>query len=180
MPADIIDWSIHDHLEICTIAPHITTDDGEISGAVAIPPGDFVRMFRRDGTGPKLASTIRVRPPNSEGRWQRITGPEMGLKLEAADILLSRSQIERFEQNHDMAPKPIRVPPGPSAKWDWDGFYTAIIRRIHDHGLPEQQESLVNEMLEWFERRSDKGEAPDISTVRKKIRPIWQELREAT
>jgi hypothetical protein len=34
-------------------------------------------------------------------------------------------------------------------------------------------------MLGWFEGRSETGEAPDISTIRKKVAAVWRELRAA-
>lgn len=34
-------------------------------------------------------------------------------------------------------------------------------------------------MLSWFEKRSETGETPDISTIRKKIAAVWRELRAA-
>ena len=183
MPADIIDWSLTGQLAICTAIPTVTTSQGDISGLVIVPPEDFVRMFRRDGSGPRSATVRRIRPALAaagarDTEWMRITEPVEGLTLEAADLIITQDEMDRFEETHELTPRPKNYPGG-SARWDWEGFYTALIRRIHEHGLPEQQKDLVNEMLGWFERRSDSGEAPDISTIRKKIAGIWRELREA-
>jgi hypothetical protein len=71
--------------------------------------------------------------------------------------------------------------PGVPPRYDWHefyGFYGALARRIHDHGIPPTQAELVREMLDWFGRR-DGGEAPDESTVRRKIVAIWRELSRA-
>jgi hypothetical protein len=56
------------------------------------------------------------------------------------------------------------VPP----RHDWDAFYAALTRRIHDHGVPATQAELVRDMLAWFEAR-DVEHAPDESTIRLKI-----------
>lgn len=185
MPADIIDWSLIGHVEIVTAIPTVITDHGEVAGLVVVPPEDLVRMFRRDGSGPRQATVRRIRraDPRREdhtGRdqeWMRITEPGGGVTLEPADLIITHDEMDRFEEAHELAPRQKNYQGG-ATKWDWEGFYTALIRRIHEHGLPEQQKDLVNEMLGWFERRSDTGEAPDISTIRKKIAGIWRELRE--
>jgi hypothetical protein len=49
------------------------------------------------------------------------------------------------------------------------------MRRIFVQGLPSTQAELVREMLDWFQNRSDK-QAPDESTVRRKIAMVWREL----
>jgi hypothetical protein len=64
------------------------------------------------------------------------------------------------------------VPP----KYDWDSFYAALTRRIHEHGVPETQAELVREMLTWFERRVNDA-APDESTVRRKVAVVWREMK---
>lgn len=175
-PADIIDWSLRGDLEICTALPTVITTHGEVSGLVVVPPEDFVRMFRRDGSGPKVATVRRVRRLGPDEDWMRITEPPTGIALEAADLTITQNEMDRFEEAYELAPKP-KIIAGGGPKWDWEGFYTALIRRIHDHGLPEQQKDLVEEMLGWFERRNDAGEAPDISTIRKKIASVWREIR---
>ena len=51
--------------------------------------------------------------------------------------------------------------------------------RIHENGLPGSMTELVGEMQDWFVRHSADGEAPDESTIRKRISPIWHRLRAA-
>jgi hypothetical protein len=70
--------------------------------------------------------------------------------------------------------------PGPGAppRYDWDTFFGALARRIHDNGLPSTQAELFREMLEWFQTRHDEH-APDESTVRRKIAVVWRELNRA-
>lgn len=177
MPADIIGWAISGHIEISAAIPTVTTSQGEFSGIAVLPPEDFVRMFRRDGSGPRSSTVHRIRRAGQGEDWQRIHEPERGVEFEQPDLLITDEELQRFEEDHELAPRAKNYTGG-APRWDWEGFYTALIRRIHEHGLPEQQKDLVQEMLGWFERRSDTGDAPDISTIRKKIAAVWRELRE--
>lgn len=110
--------------------------------------------------------------------WHRILEPD-GLVLEAADLVLTSDAVDRFEEAHDLGRQRPRNHQGAAPKWDWEGFYPALILRVHAHGLLDQQKDLVNEMLDWFEQRSEIGEAPDVSTIRKKVAAVWRELRAA-
>jgi hypothetical protein len=64
---------------------------------------------------------------------------------------------------------------GAPARYEWDAFYAAIARRVHEHGIPETQAELIREMLDWFEQRGNE-QAPDESTVRRKVAVVWREL----
>lgn len=178
LPADIIDWCLLEQLEIATAIPLVLTDAGELAGLMVVPAECLARMFRRDGSGPRSSMIRRVRRRGQGQDWIRILDPAEGLTVEAADLVLTSDAVDRFEEEHDLAQRP-RNYQGGAPKWDWEGFYTALILRVHEHGLPEQQKELVNEMLGWFERRSETGDAPDISTIRKKISAVWRELRAA-
>lgn len=65
--------------------------------------------------------------------------------------------------------------PGVPPRYDRDGFYGALTRRIQDHRIPATQAELVREMLDWFGQRTG-IDAPDESTVRRKITTVWREL----
>ena len=69
--------------------------------------------------------------------------------------------------------------PGPPGRYDWDGFYVAVMKRLHDRGLPSRQSDLIAEMQEWFIAQSADGVSPDESTIRQRIRVIWRELNAA-
>lgn len=178
LPADIIEWSLSDQLEITTAVSWALTDAGEVAGLMVVPAENFVRMFRRDGTGSGSAHVRRVRRRDRREEWHRILEPADGLALEAADLVLTSDAVDRFEEEHDLGQRP-RGHQGSISKWDWEGFYTALILRVHERGLPDQQKDLVNEMLGWFESHSETGDAPDISTIRKKVAAVWRELRAA-
>ena len=73
---------------------------------------------------------------------------------------------------------PVQKLPQPRFTYDWDAMYVAVIKRIHEHGLPDTQAEFVGEFQEWFARRDEKGEAPDERTIRRRLNPIWRALRE--
>lgn len=116
-----------------------------------------------------------------------IAEPADGVVIVAADVLVRRAEVERFEQEHGFSNRVLapansaataarpRGGPGVPPRHDWDAFYAALTRRIHEHGVPATQAELVRDMLTWFEGR-DVEHAPDESTIRRKITPIWREL----
>lgn len=175
-PADIIEWALAGLIELTTVVPAAMTDGGEVYGFMAIRPEEVGAMYRRVGFGPTEVVLTRLRPRNSTGPWLKILDPKDGIKIDAYAVLIASDTLEAFEHEHDLAPKPKNYAGG-SAKWDWEGFYTALISRVFKHGLPEQQKDLVEEMQGWFERRSESGDAPDISTIRKKVAAVWRDLQ---
>lgn len=174
MPADIVGWAISGRLELVSAIRAVSVATKEVSGLVVLPPEDLMTMFRRDGSGRPSTRVRRIRYPG-ETDWLRITDPGDGILIEAADVMITAIELERFEEEHSLTRR--TAPGGSASKWDWDGFYTALIRRIHNDGLPDTQRELVSEMQTWFERRSETGDAPDESTIRRKISALWNELR---
>lgn len=177
-PADIIEWSISGHIEITSVIPLATANAHEISGLMAIPAEEVMHIFRRDGCGYRTAQIRRVRTRSFEGQWLRITEPADGIAIGPFDVMITSDEIDRFERDNNLLPKSSGHKGG-AAAWDWDGFYSALILRIHNHGIPERQSELVDEMTGWFERRSDTGKTPDPSTIRKKIAAVWRDITEA-
>lgn len=174
-PADILGWAMAGHLQLSSTIRTVNASGMEVDGLVGVPPADLALMFRRDGSGPTRTKVQRIRPTESSDGWLRITDPEEGIEIEAVDVMISGAEVERFEDAYSLT---RRVAPGGSAsKYDWDGFYAALIRRIHNDGLPDTQRELVSEMQSWFEHRSKDGDAPDESTIRRKISALWNELR---
>jgi hypothetical protein len=119
----------------------VLTDAGEIAGLMVVPAENFARMFRRDGSGPRSSVILQVRRRGHGQDWIRILEPAEGLVLEAVDLVLTSDAVDRFEEEHDLGQRQ-RNHPGGASKWDWEGFYTALILRVHAQGLPEQQKDL--------------------------------------
>src|SRR6266851_2638972 len=95
--------------------------------------------------------------------------PAEGITVAATDVLLTRADVQRFEQRTGLdggamsggtkqaAQSTSRRSAGPGAppRYEWDAFYAAIARRVHERGIPKTQAELIREMLDWFERRTD-------------------------
>ena len=176
LPSDVAGWAASGLLELVASITPVRANEARFVGLVAIPATDLLPMFRRCGTGPGHVTILRVREPGTTD-WQFITEPAEGVPVAAADIVITRRELERFEDEHAIMGARRAGGPGANPKWDWDGFYTALIRRIHEGGLPETQAELIGEMQAWFEQHSEIGAAPDESTIRKRIRSIWHALR---
>ena len=106
-------------------------------------------------------------------------------------MIILRAEFERCERAWGLfdlgaadsgakASSPAKRPAGPGAppKHDWDAFAGAIVRRVHDHGMPVSQGELVRDMMDWFAGRED-FPPPDERTVRRKVSAIWKELASA-
>jgi len=171
--ADIAEWAISGHLEIMVAIPP-TSFGGEIlSDLVVIAPGDILAMFRRCGSGPREGLIRRARALGG-GEWMHIAPPDAGLPVMRDDLMILADALARFEEEHGVF---RRVGTSTAKGYDWDGFYGAMILRIFRSGLPEKQADLVGEMQEWFIAVSTDGDAPDESTIRKRVSPIWRLLR---
>lgn len=171
--ADIADWAIAGHLEIMIAIPPTLIGSEILSDLVAIAPGDILAMFRRCGTGPREGVIRRVRLPGS-GEWKHIHPPDAGVKVSRDDLMIMADTMARFEDQHGIF---RRHAAGSSKGYDWEGFYAAMILRIFRSGLPEKQADLIGEMQDWFIATSTDGDAPDESTIRKRISPIWRLLQ---
>lgn len=174
-PADVIGYAIQGKLELMASLPPWETAGGNGFGLMEIPPEAVLTMFRRDGTGPGQATIFHIR--KAGGDWQRLSHPADGICIERQDVLIRAAHLERFEEAHGMVNRPAYRSGRPIA-WDWEAFWIAVLRRIHNHGLPPTQRELTLEMQDWFARRSADGSAPDESTIAKKIRDVWKALHD--
>lgn len=184
-PFDVVGWCTDGLLALSIALPPVKAGPSEtFSGLVDVEGAHVLPLFRRDGAP---SATVAIRWVKGEDRELRgITEPAEGVMITAADVLVRRAEVDRFEERHglfngprsagggnDNRPAARRGGPGVPPRYDWDGFYGALARRIHDHGIPPTQAELVREMLDWFGHRE---EAPDESTVRRKIAIVWREL----
>ena len=96
----------------------------------------------------------------------------------ADDLLIRRDEVDRFEASNAQASREIYEPPtvrgGPGArtKFDWDGFWIEVSRRIHDDGIPKTQGEMIRDLLDWFDKNGKT--TPDQSTIKKKISRLWK------
>lgn len=186
-PFDVIGWSTEGLLALSiALQPAKTGPADMVAGLVDVEAPLLLPLFRRHGT-PSPRITIRRVKSSAEG-FQWITEPADGVPITAADVLVKRAEMLRFEEQYglfnsrqtemfgeDEKPRRRRAGPGAPARYDWDRFYGALARRIHDHGIPKTQSELVREMLSWYESQNF-DHVPDESSVANKVRAAWREL----
>jgi len=173
--ADIAGWAAVGKLDIVTGIPLAICGTDKVSGKVFVSPMDMLPLFRRSGTGPTSIKLLRVKPdPGAD--WIYVTEPADGVEVSIADLLISGQDVLRFEDEYDLLRR-IGGGTGALSPYDWEGMYVAMIKRIHEHGLPATQAELIGELQEWFGNVAESGDVPDESTIRRRLRPFWRALR---
>lgn len=173
--ADIAGWATVGKLDIVTGIPLAICGTEKVSGKVFVSPMDMLPLFRRSGTGPTSIKLLRVKPdPGAD--WIYVTEPADGVEVSIADLLISGQDVLRFEDEYDLLRR-IGGGTGALSPYDWEGMYVAMIKRIHEHGLPATQAELIGELQEWFGNVAESGDVPDESTIRRRLRPFWRALR---
>lgn len=173
--ADIVEWAFAGHLEILVAIPPTRFGGVLHSDLVAVAPSDVLRMCRRFGAAHDEILILRVRGPGAKN-WSVAHSPEEGLLIDLHDLMITADTLGKFEDRHGVF---RRTSAGPATKYDWEAFYTAMMVRIHEQGVPANQTELVGDMQDWFVSNSTDGDAPDESTIRKRISPIWRQPRGA-
>lgn len=173
--ADIAGWAAVGKLDIVTGIRLAICGTDKVSGKVFVSPMDMLPLFRRSGTGPTSIKLLRVKPdPGAD--WIYVTEPADGVEVSIADLLISGQDVLRFEDEYDLLRR-IGGGTGALSPYDWEGMYVAMIKRIHEHGLPATQAELIGELQEWFGNVAESGDVPDESTIRRRLRPFWRALR---
>lgn len=170
--ADIADWAIAGRLEVMIAIPPTYFGTEILSDLVVIAPSDILAMFRRCGSGPREGVIRRARRLGC-CEWKHISPSAAGLRVMRDDLMILGDALAHFEEEHGLF---RRVASSGTGGYDWEGFYGAMISRIFHNGLPERQSDLVGEMQAWFVANSAKGDAPEESTIRKRVSPIWRNL----
>lgn len=173
--ADIAGWATVGKLDIVTGIPLAICGTEKVSGKVVVSPMDMLPLFRRSGTGPTSIKLLRVKP-DAGADWIYVTQPADGVEVSIADLLISGQDVLRFEDEYDLLRR-IGGGTGALSPYDWEGMYVAMIKRIHEHGLPATQAELIGELQEWFGNIAESGDVPDESTIRRRLRPFWRALR---
>jgi len=175
--ADIAGWASVGRFDIATAIAPLASGSQIVSGYVVVYVTDILHMFRRYGTGPTKSFLRRVRPRDNDD-WIMIADKAEHIKVTLADLLIMAEDVHRFEVDFDLLRRPASHI-GSMARYDWDGMYISLIRRLHEHGVPETQAEWVGEVQQWFVEKSESGEVPDECTIRRRLTPIWKALRES-
>ena len=161
-------------IDLVIALPNVRFDDGTEATMGVIQGGVVRPLFRGYGVLEEQVFIRQARPPNCG--WKRIEEPKEGIRVMAPDVLIMAAEVERFEDENGLVRRVVSGP-GAQTRYDWDGFYCEIICRVQERGLPTKQKELIDDMVDWFLSRSVNGDAPDDSTIRKKIRGFWGRRR---
>jgi hypothetical protein len=179
---DVAAYAAADHFRIVAGLRPVKCGGDTIAGLVEVAIHEAIAQIEHAGAGAMPVHIYRLRPftksrDDRAGDWRIITEPCDGVAVRIEGLSIPGSDASVFEAEHEIFGKPRTTSQGAPRGYDWDDFWRHLAARIYREGLPETQEELVAEMQEFFIRRSDTGEAPESSTLRKRIRPLWQELR---
>ncbi|ADE84714.1 hypothetical protein [Rhodobacter capsulatus] len=170
---EIVELAMAEKIDLVIALPNVRFDDGTEARMGVIEGGAVRPLFRGYGLLEEHVFIRQARPANCG--WKRIEEPKGGIRVMAPDVLITAAEVERFEDENNLVRRVVSGP-GAQSRYDWDGFYCEIICRMHNNGLPEKQKELIEEMFNWFLGKSVNGDAPDESTIRKKIRGFWGRL----
>lgn len=174
---DIGGWAATGKLDIVTAIEPIQQGADVLTGLVVIPAADILSMFRRDANSPVYRKVQRVRPVGDED-WLWLSDPANYIDVELADLMIMAEDVHQFEADHDLLRRSGGAAGAPS-RYDWEGLYASLIRRVHVDGVPSTQGELISEAQDWFAEKSPSGDIPDERTMRRRLGPIWKSLQEA-
>ena len=188
LPIDIVAWATEGLLALSVALPSVRTASSRtLSDFVEVAGSDLLPLFRSNGARVESVLICRIRV-QGEAEWQWIAEPPEGITITAAEVVVKRSEMERFEHKHELwsrpPPRETRQPDGPECfrsassgappRYDWNAFAGAVARRVHDEGMPASQGELIRDMLDWF--GANFGMVPDERTVRRRVQALWPVL----
>ncbi len=174
--AEVACQALKGALELVAIFPSIELVDGPAVGPLIVQAAEIFPLYRAVGPAKKTRLRQVRRPGRSE--WQRIVDPTLGVWMTPADIWITRAETLRFEDEHEIARSRLSGAGAPP-RYDWERFQLVLFKRLFHGGMPASQKDLIEEMQEWFIANSTDGDAPDESTIRRRIKAVWQELQAA-
>jgi hypothetical protein len=94
----VIGWSTDGLLALSIALPPVKTGPSEtLSGLADVEAAHLLPLFRREGA-PSPTVAIRRVKAGDEFRW--IVDPAEGVAITAADVLVRRAEVERFERQY--------------------------------------------------------------------------------
>ncbi len=117
------------------------TIGGEVTGGLhQIAASDVRPLFRPHGRADEEVRLKRARKIGGE-QWLDVTQPARGVRITASDVLITAEEVERFEEVHGIGRSRGRGNAGPGLppRYDWDGFYVAVFKRLYTLGFPTRQ-----------------------------------------
>lgn len=157
------------------VIDRIASSHRYIIGIVPLQPSDAWRVLRQGEsviTALKAPADEFATIDDPAGNNQHVVGK--------SDLVIDHDELVRFEKANPKVISGDHEPGrrGAPSQFDWDAVWVELCAYIFLDGLPETQAELVKYIAGWLE---DQGKrVPDDSTIKKKIRPLWQRLRPAT
>lgn len=174
-PLKIIEWAMGRKIELVVALPEAEFEDGQEAEYAAVRASQVRPLFRSYADAERSVLISRATPPGADAPL-RIVKPPDGARIMAADVMAVLAEVERFEEENELVRRVV-VGPGAPTRHNWERFYVELCVRIHQHGLPETQKELVQDMEDWIMDDPNWGEPPDPSTIRKKVKVVWQRLK---
>ena len=159
------------------VADRIATSHSYIIGLIPLQQSDAWRVLRHG----ECAITMLAAPAEQFAMIDNAAGENQHL-VQKADLVISHDEFMRFEKVHpalgvsDGARDTNRR--GAPSKFDWDDIWIELCAMIFLDGLPATQAELVQHIASWLEEQGKR--VPDDSTIKKKIKPLWQKLRSSS
>ena len=174
-PADVAGWAAAGHLQVLAGIPPVSCGEETVAGLVEVPIAELMPMFRRIGPSDEQARLMRVMPLGSR-TWLRVTDPPDGVPVRSSDLLVAAGTLQLFEEERELMRRPASNT-GATPRYEWDAMYAWLFWFTYEKGLPETQTALVALVQDWFVQNSRSGEAPDESTIRKRLTALWRKLQ---
>jgi|TARA_B000000460_G_scaffold247655_1_gene223218 hypothetical protein len=171
---ELAGWAAVGKLDIAMAIQPVHNGAGVMSGFVAVPVTDILGLFRSSGGDLTRRAVRRIRPLGQED-WIWLTGPADPIEVSLDDLLIMSDDVHQFETDHDVLRRSTVT--GAPNRYDWEGLFAMLIRRVHFEGVPATQAELIAIAQEWFAENSPNGEVPDERTLRRRLGPIWRSLQ---
>ncbi|NCM98315.1 MAG: hypothetical protein GW948_13870, partial [Rhodobacterales bacterium] len=103
--------------------------------------------------------------------------PGDGVVVSVDDLMITADEVSRFETEKEIFGR-AHGARGPEPKYNWDDFWRAVVVRVHEKGVPETLKEFTDEFSNWFMDKSAKGDCPSDSVIRKRLSPLWHQMRQ--
>ncbi len=178
MPVSVGEWDKTDERQWAPIIHGIDYISG-LTELTAKDAWDILRAGEHDITQVLAKDNYFVDIRSASGGGGSFT-------VSVEDIVVRHSELEKFETAQGVGPMGASATAaaamtisartrGVTPTHDWDAFWVAVCLRLYCNGVPESQAALIRIMQDWF---STTGRGiPDDSTLKKKLKPLWHEVR---
>ncbi len=174
-PADVAGWAAAGHLQVLAGIPPVSCGEETVAGLVEVPIAELMPMFRRIGPSDEQARLMRVMPLGSR-TWLRVTDPTDGVPVRSSDLLVAAGTLQQFEEERELMRRPASNT-GATPRYEWDAMYAWLTCLIFEKGPPDTKTALIAQVQDWFVQNLRSGEAPDESTIRKRLTALWRKLQ---